>query len=102
MASSRLTIKISDYNSRAEDKGGIKGLFRFVQKRILLQGFLVSDEDIGPAHSKEHQANLQKWLHDGSFKAKLSVTEGIDHAAEGFVGMLTGKNFGKTVVKIKE
>jgi NADPH-dependent curcumin reductase CurA len=32
----------------------------------------------------------------------MSVTEGIDKAPEGFVGMLEGKNFGKAGLKIAE
>ncbi len=44
---------------------------------------------------------MQQWLADGSIKAKLDVTQGIDNAAQGLVGMLEGKNFGKAVLKIK-
>lgn len=44
---------------------------------------------------------MQEWLADGSVKAKLSITEGIDNAADGFVGMLQGKNFGKAVLNVK-
>jgi NADPH-dependent curcumin reductase CurA len=32
----------------------------------------------------------------------MSVTDGIDNAPEGFVGMLQGKNFGKAVLKIAD
>ncbi|CAK7229066.1 hypothetical protein SCUCBS95973_007092 [Sporothrix curviconia] len=94
---------IADYNKGSgEAKTGIKDLFRFVQKRIKLQGFLVGDANFGPKYAAEHQKNIQTWLHEGSFKSKLFVTDGIDHAAEGLVGMLEGKNFGKAVLKIKE
>ncbi|KAK7425097.1 hypothetical protein QQX98_000011 [Neonectria punicea] len=41
-------------------------------------------------------------LADGSFKAKHSVIEGIDNAAEGLVGMLSGKNFGKAILEVKK
>ena len=72
-----------------------------VSKQILMQGFIVGKPGFGPAYYKEHQEKLSEWLADGSVKAKLFVTEGIDNAAEGFVGMLEGKNFGKAVLKIK-
>lgn len=75
---------------------------QIVAKRILMQGFLVSDEGFGPAYYLEHQQKLQQWLHDGSFKAKLDYTEGIDNAAEGFLHLLQGKNFGKAVVRIAD
>jgi NADPH-dependent curcumin reductase CurA len=30
----------------------------------------------------------------------MDVTKGIDNAAEGFIGMLAGKNFGKAILEI--
>lgn len=44
---------------------------------------------------------MQKWLSEGSVKAKLHVTEGIDNAAQGLVDMLVGKNFGKAILKVR-
>jgi len=73
-----------------------------VGKRLTIRGFLVFDKEMGPAYSVEHQTNVQKWIKEGSLVVKLSVTEGIDHAAEGFVGMLKGENFGKAVLTIAE
>ena len=75
---------------------------QLVSKQITMEGFLVGKPDFGPAYFKEHQENLQNWLADGSVKAKLYITDGIDKAAEGFVGMLVGDNFGKAVLKIAE
>ncbi|KAJ4187731.1 hypothetical protein NW767_012197 [Fusarium falciforme] len=91
---------ISSYNTPASQQTGIKGLMQLITKQITMQGFLVGNPKFGPAYAKEHQENLQKWLADGSVKAKLSITEGIDSAADGLIGMLEGKNFGKAVLKI--
>lgn len=77
-------------------------LFMVVTKRITMRGFIVSDKDMGVKYYAEHQEKLQKWLHEGTFKAKLHITDGIDKAAEGFVGLLKGENFGKAVVKIAD
>lgn len=55
---------------------------------------------MGPKYAKEHQENVQKWLHDGSFKAEMSVTKGIDNAGEGLLGLFAGKNFGKAVLEV--
>lgn len=67
-----------------------------------MEGFLVGTPNFGPAYYQEHQQNVQKWLRDGSIRGKLSVTEGIDNAAEAFVGMLKGENYGKAVLVVKE
>ncbi|PBP20308.1 NADP-dependent leukotriene B4 12-hydroxydehydrogenase [Diplocarpon rosae] len=93
---------VSEYNSPPEARYGVKNLMHIVAKRITFRGFIVGDENMGPLHFEERNKNVSKWLHDGTFKAKMSVTEGIDNAPEGFVGMLQGKNFGKAVLKIAD
>ena len=60
------------------------------------------DPDMGPRWASKMFENLPKWIHQGSFKAQMSVTDGMDNAATGFVGMLKGENFGKAVLKIAE
>ncbi|GAO18687.1 uncharacterized protein UV8b_01854 [Ustilaginoidea virens] len=90
---------ISQYNT--EEPYPIRNLMQVVTKQLTIRGFVVGDSDFGPAYHKEHQEKLQKWLADGSFKAKLHFIEGIDNAAEGLVGIFRGENFGKAVLRIK-
>ncbi|KAK0933013.1 hypothetical protein LTR29_015433 [Friedmanniomyces endolithicus] len=93
---------ISQYNKPAEEAYGVKNLMQVVAKRITMRGFIVSDPDMGPVYAADHQKNVQKWIHDGTFKAQQSVTYGIDNAAEGLLGMFEGKNFGKAVLEISK
>lgn len=94
---------ISQYNvSSDSERYPIRNLFKTVAKRIKMQGFIVSDPNMGPLYTEEHQKNLQKWIHDGSFKIQMSETRGMDKAAEGFVGMLKGENFGKAVLVLED
>ncbi|KAJ8066162.1 hypothetical protein OCU04_005252 [Sclerotinia nivalis] len=93
---------ISEYNKSDADRYPIKNLISIVAKRITMRGFIVSDANMGPLHAKARDENVSKWLADGSFKATLSVTEGIDNGPEGLIGMLQGKNFGKAVLKIAD
>ncbi|KAK4158955.1 hypothetical protein QBC43DRAFT_328136 [Cladorrhinum sp. PSN259] len=93
---------ISQYNLPAEERTGPKNIFKIVSKRLDFRGFIVGDPGFADKYTQDHQQKLQKWLADGSVKAKLHVTEGIDNAAEGLVGMLEGKNFGKAVLKIRD
>ena len=60
----------------------------------------VSDPNMGPKYSADHQKNLQRWIHEGTFKTAESVTHGIDNAAEGFLQVFEGKNFGKAVLEV--
>ncbi|KAG5922818.1 hypothetical protein E4U42_005237 [Claviceps africana] len=91
---------ISQYNNAGEAYG-VRNLINIVAKQLTVQGFIVSNPEFGPAYYREHQEKLQQWLADGSFKAKMHFTEGIDHAAEGLVGIFEGKNFGKAVLRIR-
>lgn len=91
---------ISQYNLTPEKQYGVKNLMQVVAKRLVFRGFIVMDEGMGPKYAKEHQENVQKWIHEGTFKAKIHTTEGIDQAAEGLIGMLEGKNFGKAVLEV--
>jgi NADPH-dependent curcumin reductase CurA len=93
---------VSEYSRAAGERYGVKNLMYIVSKRITFRGFIVGDQNMGPLYFEERNKNIAKWLHDGSFKAKMSVTDGIDNAPEGFVGMLQGKNFGKAVLKIAD
>lgn len=93
---------ISQYNVPPQEQYPIRNLLQVVGKRITMRGFIVSDADMGPKHIQDHQQKLQKWLANGEFKAKFSVTEGIDNAIDGFLGMLKGANFGKAILQIAD
>jgi NADPH-dependent curcumin reductase CurA len=93
---------VSEYSTPETERHGIKNLMQIVAKRLTIRGFIVGDENMGPKYRKARDENIAKWLREGTFKEKMSVTEGIDNAPEGFVGMLQGKNFGKAVLKIAD
>ncbi|KAK3347425.1 hypothetical protein B0H65DRAFT_547256 [Neurospora tetraspora] len=93
---------ISQYNAKPEERYGVKNLIHVFAKRLEMRGFIVFDKDFGPKYCKEHQEQLSKWIAEGSVKVKLHVTEGIDNAAEGLLGIFQGKNFGKAVLHIKD
>ena len=93
---------VSQYNLKPDERYGIKNLMLVVSRRLTIRGFIVSDPGMGDRYAAEHQREVQQWLHDGTFKARLAVTEGMDHAVDGFLGMLRGKNFGKALLKIAD
>lgn len=72
------------------------------QRRLRISGFIVSDPDLGPKYYEEHRQKMGEWIKNGEIVVKMDVTEGIENAAEGFVGMLKGKNFGKAVLKVAD
>lgn len=93
---------ISTYNQPAEEKYRIANLIEVIFRRLTMRGFQVLDAEMGGKYTKEHQENFKKWIRDGSLKPSTTLTDGIDSAVEGFVGMLKGQNNGKAVLKIAE
>lgn len=47
-----------------------------VWKRLKSQGFIVSDPDMGAKYAAEHQEEVGKWIHDGSFIVQQGIAEG--------------------------
>jgi len=92
---------IESYNTPREEQTGVRGLMHLIRTGATMQGFLVGKPGFGPDYAKEHQEKMQAWFADGSIQAKLHVTDGIDKAAEGFVELFEGKNYGKALVKIR-
>ncbi|KAL9010886.1 MAG: hypothetical protein Q9173_004219 [Seirophora scorigena] len=87
---------------RIDERYGVKNMTNIVWKRLKMQGFLVGVPDMGPKYATEHQEKVGKWIHDGSFIVQQSVTNGIDKAVDGFLGMLRGETFGKAILTICE
>jgi hypothetical protein len=100
---------VSQYNNKPGD-GATTPL-----KRLKEEGFKVLGKDgstegfaffafsqLSAKHPDAGQAlrTLSGWINEGKLKYRESITEGLDSSVDAFIGMLQGKNFGKTMVKI--
>ena len=66
-------------------------------KSIKMQGFIVSDYvERVPAFVKD----MSGWLAEGSVKYKEHRVNGLENAPTAFMGLFSGANFGKLVVKV--
>jgi NADPH-dependent curcumin reductase CurA len=86
---------ISQYN--AIDPYGMKNIGSLLINRIKLQGFIVSDH---LSRWPEALKDIAQWIRQGRIKYRESVVEGIENAPAAFIGLLSGKNFGKQLVKL--
>jgi hypothetical protein len=68
-----------------------------VGKRILIQGFIVSDR---PARMTEWRALAESWVADGSLAYREDVIDGLENAPDALTGILAGRNFGKLLVRV--
>lgn len=87
---------IDQYNATIPLRGP-RSLGAAIPKRLTLRGFIVSDhtELRGP-----FLAEMTQWIQDGRLTWKETVVEGIDHAAQAFLGLFTGANIGKMLVRV--
>lgn len=68
-----------------------------LQRRIKMQGFIVSDHQ---ARIPDFVRDVSSWLAQGKIKYREDVVSGLENAPEAFLGLFTGTNFGKLVVKL--
>jgi NADPH-dependent curcumin reductase len=86
---------IAQYNLTTPMPG--PDMFSVLRKRLLLRGFIVSDFAV---KLPDFLRDAGEWVRSGRLKYREDVVEGLENAPATFLGMLQGKNFGKTLVKI--
>ncbi|WP_431678404.1 NADP-dependent oxidoreductase [Kitasatospora sp. KL5] len=87
---------IAQYNETSAPAGP-RNLALAIGKRLRLQGMIVRDH---AALQPQFVAEVAGWLKDGSLRYDETVVEGVENAAEAFLGLLRGDNTGKMVVKL--
>jgi len=86
---------ISQYN--LAEPYALKNIGALLINRARLQGFIVSDQAARHAAANE---DLERWLREGRLKYRESVVEGLRNAPKAFIGLLSGKNLGKQLIKL--
>ena len=87
---------ISQYNleTPAPGPGNIRNM---VGNRVLMQGFIISDH---MNRYPEFIAEVGGWLRAGRIRYQETVVEGLDRAVTAFLGLFSGDNTGKMVVRL--
>ena len=65
-----------------------------------MQGFIIFDDYAD--HYDEFFSQMSTWVKDGRINYREDIIDGIENAPKAFIGLLTGKNFGKLVIKVGE
>lgn len=87
---------ISNYNAE-NPQPGPANLFNITTKRLTMKGFIVSDD---LDRQDEFEKEVGGYFRAGKIKNKETVITGIDHAPDAFIGLFSGENIGKMVVKL--
>jgi NADPH-dependent curcumin reductase CurA len=87
--------------------GGVMGgaeftpLQRFMRmmlvKRLTVKGFIVGE--YAPRRA-EFERDMSQWVREGRIKWREHVVDGLDKAPQALIGLLSGSNVGKAVVKV--
>jgi len=86
---------IDVYNSGKATE--LRYLARLIGNRIRVQGFIVSDfRD----RSADFYRDMGGWLKDGKLKRNETVFEGLERMPAAFLGLFSGGNMGKMLVKL--
>lgn len=86
---------VSQYNEREFPPGPNLGFV--VGKRVLIQGFIVSDK---PERLAEWRKLAAPWVAEGSLAYREDVHDGLENAPDALAGILGGRNFGKLLVRV--
>jgi len=90
--------QIAHYNEEGVPTGPRK-LPTLIPARARVEGFLVSDF---ASHFEEASQRLATWVATGDLVHRETVVEGLDRAPEAFLGLFSGENVGKQVVRVAE
>ena len=91
---------ISQENTPLAEQYGIRTLSFIHRSRIKMEGFLVTDDNMGPKYFHEWRENMSQWLIDGSIKTRVCLNYGLENACEGLCALFEGRNFGKAILKV--
>jgi NADPH-dependent curcumin reductase CurA len=86
---------VSQYNEEEFPPGPNLGFV--VGKRVLIQGFIVSDK---PERLVEWRRLAAPWVAEGSLIYREDILEGLENAPDALAGILGGRNFGKLLVRV--
>jgi NADPH-dependent curcumin reductase CurA len=86
---------IDGYNSGAPTS--LRYLMRVIAMRILLKGFIYTDY---LPRNGEFYGEMGPWVATGKVKGRDTIVEGLEKTPEAFLGLFSGANTGKMLVKL--
>jgi len=86
---------VSQYNEQDMPPGPNLGFV--VGKRVLIQGFIVSDR---PERMAEWREKAEPLVSAGDLIYREDVIDGLENAPDALAGILGGRNFGKLLVRV--
>jgi NADPH-dependent curcumin reductase CurA len=86
---------IDSYNSG--EPAAFRYIMRVIAMRIMLKGFIYTDY---LSRLDEFYRDMGGWMQAGKLKARDTVMEGLEKTPDAFLGLFSGANTGKMLVKL--
>ncbi|AYK08192.1 NADP-dependent oxidoreductase [Brevibacillus laterosporus] len=90
--------QISLYNSEKQDIGP-RVQVQLLKKTATMKGFLVTQYT---DRYHEGMTQMAQWIKEGKIKYSENIVEGLENVPEAFLGLFTGENTGKQLVKVSD
>ena len=90
--------QIADYNAENPPQGP-RPMHMLIKKSARMEGFVAYDfmEEFDDAKKQ-----IGEWYNDGKITYKEHLIEGFEHIPAAFIGLFSGENIGKQMVKVAE
>jgi len=86
---------IDSYNSG--EPASLRFLMRVIAARIRMRGFIVFDFQ---SRMGDFYRDMGPWLASGAVKSKETIVEGLEQTPDAFLGLFSGANTGKMLVRL--
>jgi len=90
--------QIAHYNSLEPDQAtGLPVLTHILRKQLKVEGWIISSRwsDFSVAHGR-----LNTWIQDKKLIVREDFTNGFEKMPDAFIGLFSGKNTGKAVIRV--
>ncbi|MDE4453823.1 NADP-dependent oxidoreductase [Psychrobacter sp. DAB_AL62B] len=88
--------QIADYNEENPPQGP-RPMHTLIKKSARMEGFVVYDFKDNFAEAKQQLAD---WYNNGNLIYKENLIEGFENIPDAFIGLFSGENIGKQMVKV--
>jgi len=92
---------VANYNATSAPEGPnrLPGFMSLIlTKSLTIRGFIQSE--FTKSHGRDFVRDMSGWVADGSVRYREDVAEGLEATPAAFRGLLTGRNFGKQLVRV--
>lgn len=86
---------ISEYAS--EDPFGPRNYTKLRSSNSDMKGFFVYNHQ---NEFKQAESSMADWIQQGKLRALIDITDGFEHMPDALIGLYTGKNKGKQIVRV--